>query len=94
MPVDPLHIHADQPHPATIDPGRPYGCHNHSPRIEQGLQVMQVGWHPDGRRKMDTVITRWLPVECGHHGTGLNRHNDPKCAGCCWRDTINPQYPV
>ena len=91
MPVDPSHKYADQAHASTVDTGRPYTCHNRPP-VAPFMAELQDGWHPDGRRRMVSRRVEFKPgVDCGHIGlSGLNRNNDPKCAGCRWRDTIAP----
>ncbi len=91
MPTDPLHPHVDEAHPDTIDHGKPYGCHS-KPGVTGHWQRFQDGWTKDGRRQMRQV---WVEFKtgtgCMHVGlSGLNKHNDPKCAGCSRRDTIEP----
>ena len=91
MPVDPSHEYADQAHESTIDTGRPYTCHNRPP-VAPFMAEFQDGWHPDGCRRMVARRVEFKAgVDCGHVGlSGLNKHNDPKCTGCRWRDTIQP----
>lgn len=83
MPVDPNYIHADTPHVRTMDKGDPYGCHN-KPDVKGHWTKFQDGWLPDGRRRVRQV---WVEFQtgrgCMHTGlSGLNKQNDPKCAGC------------
>ena len=86
MPVDPSHEYADQAHESTIDTGRLYSCHNRPP-VAPFAQGFQDGWYPDGRRRMVARLVEFKAgVDCGHVGlSGLNRDNDPKCAGCRWQ---------
>ena len=86
MPVDPHHIHADVPHASTIDTGRPYTCKDR-PQVAPFVAEFQDGWTEDGRRNMVKHVVEFKAgVDCGHTGlSGLNRDNDPKCAGCRWQ---------
>ncbi|MDX9716289.1 MAG: hypothetical protein RBT67_02845 [Thauera sp.] len=65
MPLDPNHIHADTPHEKTIQPaGYRYGCKD-TQRGGTHTYWLQDGWTADGRRRMVSHTTEWLPVKCG-----------------------------
>ena len=85
MPTDPGYIHTEIPHPSTVDDGKPYGCHNKLRPAGPFIACFQDGWTDDGRRLMVERPVQFAERGCMHAGlSGLNRHNDPKCAGCRW----------
>ena len=83
MPVMPGYLHADTPHPATIQPaGYRYGCSSArtgdtSPR---GGQTRYLA-HPWRYAGPAVVETTWLPKTCGHD----LRATDAACEGCANR---------
>ena len=86
MPVDPSNLYTDQAHASTIDTGNPYACKDRPP-VAPYVAEFQDGWTEDGRRNMVKHVVEFKAgVDCGHTGlSGMNRDNDPKCAGCRWQ---------
>lgn len=80
MPVMPGYIHADTPHPATIQPaGYRYGCSSartgdDKPRGGQTRYIAHP-WSGFGGR---LIVTEWLPRSCCHS----ERATDAACDGC------------
>ena len=80
MPVMPGYLHADTPHPATIQPaGYRYGCSSArtgdtSPRGGTTKYIAH-SWSANAGR---LVVTEWLPRSCCHS----ERATDAACEGC------------
>ena len=60
-----------------------YACHNRPP-ISPGLLTVQEGWTDGGQRRMGSLPTNWLDVNCGHDF----RQRDPACDGCRWQGKL------
>ena len=80
MPVMPGYIHADTPHPATIQPaGYSYGCNSTrtGDTRPRGGQTRYFA-HPWRYAGPAVVETEWLPRSCCHS----ERATDAACEGC------------
>ena len=80
MPVMPGYIHADTPHPTTIQPaGYRYGCHSARTGDDKprGGQTRYLA-HPWRYAGPAVVETEWLPRSCCHS----ERATDAACEGC------------
>ena len=83
MPVMPGYLHADTPHPATIQPaGYRYGCSSArtgdtSPRGGTTKHIAH-SWSANAGR---LIVTEWLQRSCCHS----ERATDAACEGCANR---------
>ena len=80
MPVMPGYIHADTPHPSTIQPaGYRYGCSSARTGDDRprGGTTKYIA-HPWSANAGRLIVTEWLPRSCCHS----ERATDAACEGC------------
>lgn len=88
MPVDPSYKYVDQVHDKTVakaSEGWRYGCWQSQPSNRVGYQLVQDGWHSDGRRRMIGCASTWKNDPAGKLCGHLASATDPCCEGCSRR---------